>query len=185
MIGNNHIQVVMNILKIINESKKKKGKKFYSIARLMNIESKLIKIGNYINSIENKIINNRFSNWLKEFFNSGFDYPLYMFTDQAKNEVGESVSLYVYTLHDGTIENKDDPDFGKHYTDISVTEYIKYAMDFKNCGYFEKKKLLKKANIILKNNGQEYEVRWKRVLNIEAQLDSEFSVIPSEPEIQA
>jgi len=163
MIGNNYIQLIMSVVKINNERRAQAGKSFLSPEGLRKVESKYIKIANYLNSIENKIVNNKFSNWLKDVFSIGMPHPLYMYSDEG--------DFYVMNITDGKLET------GESYSDISVCQDTKYAMNFRDVSNFKRQRLLKKAKKILSERQREegdimeYSFRYKSVASIEANID--------------
>ena len=162
MITSNHVALVMNLIRMNNDRRKKLGWKYKSLPQLSNIESKIIRFTNKVNKFENSIVNSKFSNWLKELF---ADYPLYMYSDQE--------DVYVYNISDGVMND------GRPYTDVSVTSMLKYAKDFRKVNYFMKKKLLEKANKVLAGNEKAFSVRYKSVLIVETQMGSgETSIAP-------
>lgn len=129
-----------------------------------------IKLENFINYYINKIVNNRVSNWLKEFFNIGFDYPLYMYS-KVETEDGGYKDIYVHSLLDGVL-----PD-GKSYSDISITDSVEHAMNFRNVLKITRYFLLKKANKILEENGQNIVLKYKGYMSIEAKIDTDPNMI--------
>lgn len=159
----------MSIVKINNEIRAKFGKSIKSKEQLMKIESKYIRIANFINKIENSIVNNKFSNWLKELFTVGFDYPLYMYSDEG--------NFYVMNISDGKL------DTGESYSDISVCQDTKYAMDFRKVFKITRWFLLKKATKILAErqradgDNMEYTFRYKSFMNIKADLEDAPNMI--------
>ena len=123
----------------------------------------LIKIRNFINiQIINRIVNNRFSNAIKELFITD---PLYMWSDQE--------SVYVYNIEDGVLED------GRPYSDVSVTSMVEYAKNFRPVNVFKRNRLLEKANKVLAGNEQPFSVRYKCIATVEAKIGSgETSFIP-------
>ena len=82
MIGNSHIQIVMNLIRITNERKKLAGKKFKDELELREIESNFIRFANFYNRIINFFVNNRASLWIKEvFYSMIIPYPEFLYDD--------------------------------------------------------------------------------------------------------
>jgi hypothetical protein len=108
---------------------------------------------NFLNQIKNKIINNKFSNSVKELFITD---PLYMYSDKE--------DVYVYDITDGTLED------GRPYSDVSVTSIVNYAKNFRGLSLFKRRKLLEKANAILSGNEQPFSVRFRCIATVEAKI---------------
>ncbi len=86
MLNNNHVQIVMGIIRAINEDKKLKGFKFRSEEELKVTEKKIISFVNFYNKIINFLVNNKVSIFIKEaFYWFGVPYPEYVYND-ALNE---------------------------------------------------------------------------------------------------
>lgn len=144
MIDNSYIQVAIGLLKIISS----KFNIIITREQTAKIEKKLITFANRYNSFINVIVNNRFSNWLKEFYYqiTGFPYPEFMYSDQ--------LNLYISSL-------PDNPKGGEE-VEILTCDKSTHAKDFYEFGYFKKKKLLALVNNTLEN--QNIKFRYVRLL---------------------
>jgi len=89
MLNNNHVQIMMGIIRAINEDKKLKGFKFRSEEELKVTEKKIISFINFYNKIVNFLVNNRVSIFIKEAFYSlfGVPYPEYFYNDDLNDYI--------------------------------------------------------------------------------------------------
>ena len=116
---------------------------------------KRMRIQNFLNKIWNSIYNNRFSNWLKEALSVGMKgYKTYL----VCNENG----MYVSEIIDGRLEN------GKRYSDLRVTDSVKFALDIQPYGKIKRWITLNKVNKIVQLESLTF--RYKRILEVEAKM---------------
>lgn len=114
-----------------------------------------MRIENFINRSVSMVVNNKFSNWLKELFEIGFDYPLYMYND--------SEAQYVSKIYDGILVT------GEKHTDVTVTPSPSFAMDFRKYNRVARWFLLKKVNKVISSvsGNEELVFRFKSVATYE------------------
>lgn len=114
-----------------------------------------IRFNNFINKAVSNIVNNRFSNLMKEIFNIGMNYPLYMYSDTG--------NVYVSKITKGKLED------GRRFEDVTTVDNVSFAMNFRKTNYFKRKSILNKVNKIL--NG-DLVFRYKGILNVEARVSN-------------
>lgn len=154
MLNNNHVQIVMGIIRAINEDKKLKGFKFRSEEELKATEKKIISFVNFYNKIINFLVNNKISIFIKEaFYSLRVPYPEYLYNDDVND--------YVVRYTKGKTED------GKPMVEVSTTPDLKYALDVSKMNYFKKKYMIYAINKTWKMNNGEGEYRTKRILTYE------------------
>ena len=89
MLNNNHVQITMGIIRVINDDKKLKGFKFRSEEELKITEKKIISFVNFYNKIVNFLVNNKVSMFIKEAFYSlfGVPYPEYIYNNNLNDYI--------------------------------------------------------------------------------------------------
>ena len=116
---------------------------------------KRIRVQNFLGRIWNSIYNNNFSNWLKEALSIGMKgYRTYLVCDEN--------GMYVSEIIDGRLEN------GRRYSDLRVTDSVKFALDIQPYGKIKRWLTLNKVNKIVKFEGLSF--RYKRILELEANV---------------
>lgn len=152
MLNNNHVQILMGVIRAINEDKKLNGFRFRSKEELKLTEKKIVSFVNFYNKALNFLLNNRVSILIKEAFYSlfGVPYPEYLYN----TEIGD----YVVRYTKGRTED------GKPMVEVSTTPELKYALDVSKMNYFKKRYMIYAINKTWKLNGGEGEYRIKRIL---------------------
>jgi hypothetical protein len=147
MINNNHIQLIMNLVNIVNEWKKQKGKEYKDRENLFTIERKLIYYSNIYNKFENWIINNKFVLWIKEGFYSlfGTPYPEYIYCKEEDCYLSGFTKKYAT---DNKLLRFIRIVFSRETigTELSVSANLECAMDVSKLSFLKKKNLLKNVN---------------------------------------
>jgi len=151
MLNNNHVQIVMGIIRAINEDKKLKGFKFRSEEELKVTEKKIISFVNFYNKIINFLVNNKISIFIKEAFYLlfGIPYPEYLFS----NDEGD----YLVDYQKGKTEE------GKTIVEFRTTPELKFALDVSKMWFWKKYYIRYIVNKTAKEYGRS-QFRFKRML---------------------
>lgn len=151
MLNNNHVQIFMSAVRIDNENKKTKGRKFMSEESLKLMENEIISFVNYWNKIENFLVNNKISILIKEAFYLlfGVPYPEYLFSNEDND--------YVVDLQKGKTED------GKIIVEFRTTPDVKYALNVSKMWFWKKYYIKYVVNKTAKEYGRST-FRFKRIL---------------------
>ena len=151
MLNNNHVQIMMGIIRAINEDKKLKGFKFRSEEELKVTEKKIISFINFYNKIVNFLVNNRVSIFIKEaFYSLSFPYQEHLFSDEEMD--------YLVDYKKGKTED------GKVIVEFRTTPELKYALDISKMIIFKKYYIKYVVNKTSKAYGRKGGFRFKRFL---------------------
>lgn len=154
MINNNHIKIIMGFIGAINEDKKLKGFRYKTEEEMLATEKIFISMANRWNAVENFLVNNKVSIFIKEaFYSLRVPYPEYLYNAEAND--------YVVRYTKGRTED------GKPMVEVSTTPDLKYALDVSKINYFKKKYMIYAINKTWKMNNGEGEYRTKRILTYE------------------
>ena len=162
MLSNNHVQIVMGVIALANEPRKSKGKKFLSNDEMLAVEKKIISYVNRYNKIENFIVNNKVSIFIKElFYLVKVPYPEFLYNDAT----GEYVVRYSQGLSDQYLHilGVKTP-FRLVMGELSTTQDVKWAIDISNYNVFKKKYMMWAINKTFRQVGGEGNFRTKRIL---------------------
>ena len=162
MLSNNHVQIVMGVIGAANEVRKSKGKKFLSNDEILAVEKKIISYVNRYNKIENFIVNNKVSIFIKElFYLVKVPYPEFLYNDAT----GEYVIRYSQGLSDQYLHilGVKTP-FRLVMGELSTTQDVKWAIDISNYNVFKKKYMMWAINKTFRQVGGEGNFRTKRIL---------------------
>ena len=134
MLNGNHVKIVMGVFGAINEDKKSRGYAYKTEEEMWDLEKKIISVINKWNTIENFLVNNKVSIFIKESFYSlfGVPYPEYLYNAEAN--------------------------------EVSTTPELKYALDVSKMNYFKKRYMIYAINKTWKMNSGGGEYKTKRVL---------------------
>lgn len=151
MLNNNHVQIMMGIIRAINEDKKLKGFKFRSEEELKVTEKKIISFINFYNKIVNFLVNNRVSIFIKEaFYLLNSPYQEYLFSDEQGD--------YLVDYQKGKTEN------GKTIVEFRTTHDMKYALNISKFIFFKKYYIKHIINRTSKECGRNGDFRFKKFL---------------------
>ena len=145
----------MGIFGAINEDKKSRGYAYKTEEEMWDLEKKIISVINKWNTIENFLVNNKVSIFIKESFYSlfGVPYPEYFYNAESND--------YVVRYTKGRTQD------GKPMVEVSTTPELKYALDVSKMNYFKKRYMIYAINKTWKMNSGEGEYRTKRILTYE------------------
>jgi len=132
----------------------------------------LIRISNTINRQVSNIVNNRFSNWLKEVFNIGMDYPLYLYCDATEEFLNKFDKEYQQKSWIKRIVS------GNKRIDatLTLTNLPKYGIDFRKKWSFQRNKILKDVNKFF--NGEKI-FRFRGIMTVESKIGTgETNILP-------
>lgn len=150
MLNNGHVQIVMGVVRAINEDKKLKGFRFKSEEELKTIEKKIISFVNFYNKIVNFLVNNKISIFIKEaFYLFGVPYPEYLFSDDEGD--------YLVDYKKGKTEDR------KTIVEFRTTPELKYALDLSKMWFWKKYYVRYVVNKTAKEYGRGL-FRFRRIL---------------------
>jgi hypothetical protein len=141
----------MGIIKAVNEDKKLKGFKFKSEEELKVTEKKIISFVNFWNKIENFLVNNKVSIFIKEAFYLlfGVPYPEYLFSDNEGD--------YLVDYQKGKTEED------KTIVEFRTTPELRFALDVSKMWFWKKYYIRYVVNKTAKEYGRGT-FRFKRIL---------------------
>lgn len=166
MLNNNHVQIVMGIIRAINEDKKLKGFKFRSEEELKVTEKKVISFVNFYNKIVNFLVNNKVSIFIKEAFYKliRVPYPEYLYNDKLNDYLAHYSQGWVEGYYTVMGFRLNAPVL---VSQISTTPELKRAADFSKMSWIKKRIILSGVNRACKQNNLEGSYRFKRILTYE------------------
>lgn len=166
MLNDSHVQIIMGLIKAINEDKKLRGFNFKTKEEILIIEKKVISIVNRWNKIENFFVNNSVSIFIKEAFYKlmGTPYPEYLYNDKLNDYLahysqGWAEGYYMvmgFRLNAPVLVSQ-----------ISTTPELSRAHDFSKMNWIKKRIILGGVNKACKQNNLEGSYRFKRILTYE------------------
>lgn len=166
MLNANHVKIVMGIISVVNEDKKKRGYKFKTDEEIIAVEKKIISFVNKWNKVENFFVNNKISIFIKEkFYNIfGTKYPEYLYNNILEDYLSAYSQGWVkgyYTIFGIRVNAP------VLVSQISTSPEITRAIDISKFNFIKRFFMiygLKKAVI---QNGISGEYRVKRVITYE------------------
>lgn len=165
MINKYHTDIAMGFVEMWHHNK---GKPLTAEEK-MKIEKKLIGFSNKWNSIENKIVNNRLSNWIKELFYQlfGVPYPEYLYNEKMNDYVVAYSQGFVPTTLN--FKGFSIPFIG-FATEISTTPEQKFALNVAKLWVLKRNYIKSMVNKSWKKYGGEGVYRSKRIWEVEKTL---------------
>ena len=152
MLNNNHVQLIMSIVGIVNDDKKSRGFKYLTDEEIKSVEKNIISIFNKYNRIENFFVNNPVTIFIKEsfYYLFGFPYPEYLYNKESND--------YVVFYKKGKNEDR------KVMVEVTTTPDISRALDISKIFFVKREYMIYAINKTWKLSGGDGEYKKKRVI---------------------